>query len=138
MVRMLHALIEFRPVGEARPRRVTHRGRTYVYSPKSKKRGEFRQLLLSQIKEAPLTKAIVVQIVFFYAPLKSWSKKKREDMNGKYKPTRPDLDNLIKFVLDAGNGILWEDDKQVVKFDNCFKCYGKRNLIHITAQELDE
>jgi Holliday junction resolvase RusA-like endonuclease len=28
--------------------------------------------------------------------------------------TRPDLDNLIKLVLDSGNGLLWEDDKQIV------------------------
>lgn len=28
---------------------------------------------------------------------------------------RPDLDNLIKFYLDAANGILYEDDKQIAK-----------------------
>lgn len=27
---------------------------------------------------------------------------------------RPDLDNYIKAVLDAGNGILWRDDSQVI------------------------
>lgn len=32
-----------------------------------------------------------------------------------YKPTRPDVDNIAKFYLDAGNGILWCDDDQVVK-----------------------
>jgi Holliday junction resolvase RusA-like endonuclease len=26
---------------------------------------------------------------------------------------KPDLDNLAKFYLDAGNGILWEDDSQI-------------------------
>ena len=30
---------------------------------------------------------------------------------------RRDLDNLSKGVLDAINGILWEDDKQVVKLE---------------------
>lgn len=29
--------------------------------------------------------------------------------------TRPDLDNRIKLVLDAGNGCLWFDDAQIVE-----------------------
>lgn len=29
--------------------------------------------------------------------------------------TRPDLDNRVKLVLDAGNGCLWYDDSQVVE-----------------------
>ena len=28
---------------------------------------------------------------------------------------KPDLDNLIKFVLDCGNSLLWPDDKRVVR-----------------------
>ena len=28
--------------------------------------------------------------------------------------TRPDLDNLLKGLLDCGNGILWHDDAQIV------------------------
>ena len=29
------------------------------------------------------------------------------------KPTRPDLDNVAKQVLDALNGVVWDDDSQV-------------------------
>lgn len=31
--------------------------------------------------------------------------------------SRPDLDNLVKFVLDCGNGILWKDDAQICKLE---------------------
>jgi Holliday junction resolvase RusA-like endonuclease len=31
------------------------------------------------------------------------------------RPNRPDIDNLVKFVLDALNGLLFHDDAQVVK-----------------------
>ena len=31
--------------------------------------------------------------------------------------TRPDLDNYIKVVLDALNGIVWRDDAQVVRVE---------------------
>ena len=31
------------------------------------------------------------------------------------KGIRGDLDNYVKAVLDAGNGVLWEDDRLVVQ-----------------------
>jgi len=34
---------------------------------------------------------------------------------GSWHDARPDLDNLIKFVLDVCIGVLYEDDKQIVK-----------------------
>jgi Holliday junction resolvase RusA-like endonuclease len=41
------------------------------------------------------------------APKRDWSLRR-------YRPSRPDSDNVGKAVLDAGNGILWHDDAQVV------------------------
>jgi Holliday junction resolvase RusA-like endonuclease len=40
---------------------------------------------------------------------KSWSKKKREEMCGKPHQQKPDVDNLLKALLDA----LYEDDSGV-------------------------
>ena len=37
---------------------------------------------------------------------------------------KPDIDNLIKFYLDAGNGILWLDDNCICRL-SCFKCYSR-------------
>jgi hypothetical protein len=31
---------------------------------------------------------------------------------------KPDLDNLIKWVLDGGNGILWSDDRFIVQLSS--------------------
>ncbi|HEX7124165.1 MAG TPA: RusA family crossover junction endodeoxyribonuclease [Thermodesulfobacteriota bacterium] len=33
---------------------------------------------------------------------------------------RADLDNLVKLVLDAANGVVWRDDRQVVALDAAF------------------
>ena len=46
-----------------------------------------------------------------------------------YKPVVPtgrvygDIDNLAKAVLDACNGVIWKDDKQIVEL-HCFKHKG--------------
>ena len=41
-----------------------------------------------------------------------------------HKITKPDIDNLIKAILDAGNGVLWHDDNQVVSV-NAAKRYSE-------------
>jgi len=47
--------------------------------------------------------------------------------------TKPDVDNLIKFVLDAATGILWDDDKKVISV-NGIKRYSDTpgTIIHVT------
>lgn len=47
---------------------------------------------------------------------KSWSKRKQADaLAGQLMPTtKPDLDNCVKAIFDAVNGIVWTDDVQVV------------------------
>lgn len=47
---------------------------------------------------------------------KSWSKRNRETaLAGGLMPTgKPDIDNCLKLVCDALNGIAWQDDKQIV------------------------
>jgi len=55
---------------------------------------------------------IKLEILFYFEYPPSASKRKR--ILAKEKPipmtVKPDLDNLIKFILDCGNKVLWEDD----------------------------
>lgn len=44
---------------------------------------------------------------------KTWSKKKRNTMCGQFHTQTPDLDNLVKAICDACNGVLWKDDSQI-------------------------
>ena len=52
-----------------------------------------------------------------------------------------DIDNLVKFVLDGVNGLVYKDDKQVVKlvayklYDSESDC-GGRTVVEVT--EFDE
>jgi Holliday junction resolvase RusA-like endonuclease len=60
---------------------------------------------------------------------KSWSKKKRNELNGKPHTQRPDLDNLIKAFKDA----LCEDDSHVHTYYNMRKIWGEDGKIIITS-----
>ncbi len=47
----------------------------------------------------------------FSMPRSRWLK--RKPRAGGWRDKRPDLDNIVKAVKDAGTGILWFDDSQV-------------------------
>lgn len=59
--------------------------------------------LLKKVKLYPSMK-----IIFWLPMPKSWSKKKRAEMLGKPHQSRPDIDNLLKSILD-----LLEDDSHI-------------------------
>lgn len=66
---------------------------------------------------------VVIEAVFSIP--KSWTRaKKAEAAAGKLAPGKPDIDNILKVVLDGLNGIAYEDDKQVT-IVRCKKSYMK-------------
>ena len=56
---------------------------------------------------------LFVQITVSLVPPLSWSRKCRSDVFGAFCPKKPDVDNGAKAILDAMNGIVYEDDAQV-------------------------
>ena len=101
--------IEAKPFPAPRPR-VTKTG-TYNDPKYTSYKKALGLIAKSKIKK-PLENEVKVTIVFFYETPKSWSKKKKELAN--WHKSKPDIDNLIKTVLDALNGIAYKDDGQVV------------------------
>lgn len=49
-----------------------------------------------------------------------------------------DLDNMIKALCDAGNGILWEDDRQVVAIEAQVIRGGNREQTVFVIKQLEE
>lgn len=105
------------PVGKGRPRFA--RGR--AYTPETTRKAEHRVAAIASdaMLEAgikPVRCPVRVQIIAWFEPRKSWSKKKRLDALGnEIRPGKPDLDNIAKLILDAINGVVFEDDEQVVE-----------------------
>ena len=60
---------------------------------------------------------VVLSVQVVVEPPKSWPKKQRAAaIDGQRYPTvKPDLDNVVKLIGDALNGIAWNDDQQIVQ-----------------------
>lgn len=66
----------------------------------------------------------------FYLPMpKSWSKKKKADMDGKTHCSVPDLDNLLGGVFDA----VLEDDRGIWHIAGACKVWAYQGAIQITV-----
>ena len=57
------------------------------------------------------------------------------------KTSRPDLDNIIKNVKDALNGVAWKDDAQVCQYLDPYKVFdpdaGEHGFLIVTVRMLD-
>ncbi len=96
------------PVPKARARTVRKGGRTWSFTPK--KVVSWEKLVKAEAEKhfkKPLTGPIMVSMIFYLNRPAS----RRVDI---WVPTTPDLDNLEKAVLDALNGVAYEDDRYVV------------------------
>ena len=81
--------------------------------------------------DKPLCGPIDVEILFSFTKPSSWSKKKITETVDHV--SKPDLDNLIKLVLDALNGIVWADDKQIRSL-RAHKQYSDKDHISINVE----
>ena len=105
-----------KPIAKKRPR-FARRGK-FVAAINDQQPEEGRLYL--ELKQAwgqrePLACPLVVEMVFGMPIPASASNKKRAAMlNGEIRSQmKPDVDNLAKFILDVGNGLLWVDDCQI-------------------------
>lgn len=74
------------------------------------------------------TEIHIAQLTYQYAYLKSIPKKKR--IRKLYKTAKPDLqDNLNKAFIDALEGVVFEQDQNIVTINNLEKYYGDKDLI---------
>lgn len=107
------------PVGKGRPKFARRGNFVSTYTPE--KTASYENLVKVKAEEAmqgqPLFEgAVSVEIALFVTPPASWSQKKqREALAGTVFPTsKPDVDNVLKGIMDACNEIVFKDDKQAV------------------------
>lgn len=112
----IHITIPGEPVAQGRPRFSTQHGFVRAYDP-AKSRSYKDHVRTVAIQQCPqrLLGPVMMTVDIYRGIPKSWSKKKQEQAErGIIKPTlKPDVDNYIKGIKDALNGVAYVDDSQV-------------------------
>lgn len=128
-------VVNTEPIAKGRPRFVKRGKFVQTYTPK--KTLDYETIIKKEfIKQcegeynSEYTGAIDVRITFFFAPPKSISKKKKEQLIGTPHLKKPDTDNLAKAILDALNGTAWKDDSQIFLL-TIEKQYNENNQVFI-------
>lgn len=111
-------IVDGKPQGKQRPR--FSRISKTVYTPN--KTAKYEKQIAKAYTDSggkciPADCYVSVNVSAFFPVPKSYSKKKREDcLERKLRPDKkPDMDNILKVVLDALNEVAYEDDKQVIE-----------------------
>ena len=131
--------IEGLPKGKGRPR-FARSGHTYTPDTTRK----YEALVTARAKEAMIGKrkiekpnAVRVDILAIFPVPSSWSKKRRiAALQGvEHHVSKPDLDNVQKAILDGMNGIVFEDDSQVID-SRTRKAYGPEPGVKVFIDEV--
>lgn len=149
-------MIRFLVRGNPRPLRRHRTARGFMYNPSAQYQASFRQVVQEMVWKAyeepqPLfveEDQLAMRLVFHMKrPKKHFVAGKpgpgrlRPVAPGRLAPTRTDVDNLAKFVLDSLNGLLYVDDRQVASihatkiYDNDGHCEG---CVEVSIQRLEE
>lgn len=138
-------MIEMTPVGKGRPRVSSRGGYSRMYTPK--KTAQFETLFRRQVEKIMKDndwqmllddEPLRVNVCFYFPVPQSISNKKKRELVDKYHIKKPDLDNAIKAVLDACNGIVFPDDSQIsVLVSSKRYIHDTESLVGMIALEID-
>jgi len=132
------------PCAKARPR-MTKKG--HVYTPKETLDFQNRVRVCFHAAypgHRPIEGPVAVAVIARFLPPKSAKAtlKRVVAEKGMYPHTKkPDLDNIVKAVLDALNGVAWRDDSQVWSYapsgiGYSRKVYADRNEVEVEIKEV--
>ena len=126
------------PKGKGRPRFSTAGKYPKAYTPKETAMYEnLVKVIYMEGKFPKMNGAIRARISAYFQPPASASKKKRAAMLiGEIQCTKKvDVDNISKIIMDALNGIAFDDDKQIVELE-VVKRYGATAQVVVELTEI--
>lgn len=128
--------MEITPVAKGRPRTARMGGRVVTYTPDKTRSAEKQIAMEARIANIRPVLAPTSVFIEFGIPMPtSWSEKRRNEQLGLPVMTRPDIDNYVKLVMDALDGIAWPDDNQVYRVD-AQKVYAEKGYINMRIEYL--
>lgn len=109
------------PKGQGRPRFSRKSGVAFTPTETRNHAAYVKMLATRAMEDAllePFDRPCKMDVRIFCEMPQSWSRKKRiEAERGLLGPGKPDIDNVIKLLADAMNGVVFKDDKQIVHVD---------------------
>ena len=120
-------IVEGEPQGKARPRFSRKSETVYTPSKTARYEKEIRQAYITAGgKLIPEGSYAAVTVDAYFRIPKSYTKRKRLacEHNINRPDKKPDIDNVLKVVLDALNKVAYKDDKQVIEVI-CRKWYSR-------------
>jgi len=127
-----------RPVGKGRARVSLRRGFAVAYTPAKTREFESRvRAAALQAASGPLIGPLRVRLSVQFCPPESWPRRRREAAisGAMWHGSKPDLDNVVKAVLDGMSGVAFLDDHQVVELV-AQKRYGDMDVTHVAVEPL--
>jgi Holliday junction resolvase RusA-like endonuclease len=125
--------------GAGRATTTTHGARIFTDDKTRKYEAQLRFAAQQEMAgRLPTAEPVMVRVQARFQIPAAFSKKKRVDaLAGLVWPAiRPDCENLAK-ALDGLNGIVWQDDRQIV-IELISKVYGEQPGLMIVVETLDE
>ncbi len=124
-------------IGKGRPRLNTYTG--IVYTPTKTKDYETlieQYFLLKYPRFKILEKRVEVKIIAYFGIPKTTNKSEINEMlENNISPTKkPDIDNIVKVVLDSMNKFAFKDDNQITRIE-VEKKYGLEEKLYIKIEE---
>ena len=115
-----------KPIPKHRPRSCKRGNFIHVYNDQNKIMEEYRWQIKGMFNAPIYTIPMRIGATFFTPIPKGTPKARRAEMlaNILRPMSKPDLDNLVKFILDCMNGIVYQDDCQVCEFGVVEKRFG--------------
>ena len=113
---MITLEVKGKPIAKARPRFARCGKFVRTYDPQETEEGRFLFEVQKQWSRPPIERPLKVRCSFDMPIPKSTSRKKTWAMiYDEIKHTKkPDVSNLLKFVEDCLNGVVWKDDSQII------------------------
>lgn len=119
---MIYFTVPGLPISQPRQRHralVTHGGQTITtnYTPAKHPVQAWKatvRLAAQQAHPGPLLQGPVGISIGFVFPRPGRLRWKKKPMPGCWHESKPDIENLVKALLDALTGVCWQDDAQVV------------------------
>lgn len=136
-------MIKFTVLGEPKSQPRPRIGRNKrMYDPACKDKDTFAVIAQQYAPMIPMEGPIKIKILCYFNRPKSHYRSGKyseilRDTAPRFVTKLPDIDNLMKFVMDALTGIYWKDDRQIF-CGMCIKEYSEQPRTEVIIENIEE